>query len=83
MSLCLKTSSDELNEYFRCEVGTQQGCMLLPSLFIQFLNEYVNLLDRECCQGIYVSEDIPNLLALMYANDIDNMADTVGSLQLI
>ena len=83
MSSCVRTSSDELSDYFKSEVGTWQGCMLSPSLFTQFLNEYSKLLDREGCNGVFISEELPNLLALMYADDIGNMADTVGRLQQI
>jgi len=80
---CVKISYDELSEYFRLEVGKRQGCMLSPSPFIQFLNEYLYILENDGCKGVYVSEEVPNLLALMYADDIGNIADTVGRLQTI
>jgi hypothetical protein len=83
LSSCVKTSFNSLSNYFKCEVGTRQGCMISPSLFVQFINVYINMLDSGGCKGIFISEELPNLLALMYADDIGNMTDTVGRLQAI
>ena len=83
LTSCVKTSSTGLSNYFKCELGTRQGCMLSPALFIQFLNEYINMLNESDCKGVFITEELPNLLGLMYADDIGNVTDTVGRLQCI
>jgi len=81
LSSCVKTAMDGLSSFFKCKLGTRQGCMISPSIFVQFLNEYVKCLNVGGCEGVFISEELPNLLALMYADDIGNMTDTVGRLQ--
>ena len=55
-------TDEGLSENFRCMVGTRQGCMLSPFLFVMFLNAYMQLLTANNCQGIYVTE-IVNILS--------------------
>ena len=80
---CVKTGPDRISKYFCCEIGTRQGCMISPTLFVQFLNEYINILDSCGCEGLYVTDDLCNLVALLYADDMGNLADIVGRLQKI
>ena len=72
--------SDGITEHFAYDKGTRQGCMISTSLFVLFLNELHYMLQQEC-QGIYVSEMMPNLISLFYADDISNVSDSVGRLQ--
>jgi len=48
---CVRTD-ERLSENFRCMVGTRQGCMLSPFLFVMFLNAYIQLLTANNCQGM-------------------------------
>ena len=77
---CVRTPKG-LTQLFDCWVGTRQGCMISPMLFVLFINQYISELGQLQCEGIYVSEDCPNLLTLMFADDIVNFADSVGRLQ--
>ena len=77
---CVRTP-EGLSEYFDCEVGTRQGCMLSPFLFAFYIGELVDQMKAEGCQGIYVNEDAPNIFMLMYADDIATCADSVHRLQ--
>lgn len=77
---CVNTP-EGLTELFECIIGTRQGCMLSPFFFVLFLNEFIRLLYSSGCQGIYVSEEMPNTLILLYADDMSNCSDTVGGLQ--
>jgi hypothetical protein len=72
-----------LSEDFMCSVGTRQGCMLSPFLFILYLNELINLTEENNCQGIFVNEYHPNVTMLLYADDIVIVGDHVGRVQKI
>ena len=77
---CIKTSCGITN-YFKCVIGTRQGCMASPLLFILFVNVLTDMFEEHQCPGIYVNELFPSLNALLYADDIILMNDTVGRLQ--
>ena len=77
---CVKTTKG-LTDYFHCSIGTRQGCKCSPVIFSLFINDLVSYLRQECNYGIFVSEDTDELIALMYADDIANFADTVARLQ--
>ena len=70
-----------LTETFKCFIGTRQGDIISPLLFILYLNEYLSQLRQKQTEGIYISEDFPQLCTLMYADDMSELADTVGRLQ--
>ena len=61
---CVKVP-EGLTEFFRCTVGTRQGC----------------LLDELGCPGMRIDEAFSNVSLLMYADDIALMNDTIGRLQ--
>jgi hypothetical protein len=79
---CVRTNTG-LSSYFNCKIGTRQGCMLSPFLFIMFLNELIEELSNSNCHGIYVSEDEPCMLQFLFADDIANVTDTPVQLQRI
>ena len=68
-----------LSDFFNCSVGTRQGCMISPFLFIFYLNELV----RTCAElpGIYINENHKNLNMLLYADDLVIIGDQVGRIQ--
>ena len=80
LTSCVR-SSDSLTNSFSCNVGTRQGCMLSPFMFIMYIDILVKMLNDAECSGIFVNETLPNLVLLMYADDIALCADTVGRLQ--
>ena len=59
---CVKTPQG-LTEVFDCSTGTRQGCILSPLFFTPFLNEYIDMIKDSTCQGVYVNEFLPNLMA--------------------
>ena len=77
---CVKTPQG-LTEVFDCSTGTRQGCILSPLLFTLFLNEYIDMIKDATCQGVYVNEFLPNLMVLLYADDLVQCADLPGRLQ--
>ena len=74
-------SSAHFTEFFPCNVGTRQGCILSPVLFSLFINELIVDIKANCPNGIFITQDISDIFALLYADDIANCADTVFSLQ--
>jgi len=77
---CVKTNNG-LTNFFKCTVGTRQGCISSPLVFSLFINELIIYLRNEINGGIFVTENIPELLALFYADDVSDFADTVIKLQ--
>lgn len=77
---CVKVN-EVLTEYFECKLGTRQGCVGSPVIFSLFINDLVSYLHSEFNQGIFVTNDIPDLLTLMFADDVSCFADNVVKLQ--
>ena len=77
---CVRTPGG-ITEFFKCSVGTRQGCMLSPCLFSLYVGELITMLDEAGCRGTYVNEDAANVIALLFADDLVAGADTVGRLQ--
>ena len=67
---CVKTTQG-ITELFQCSTGTRQGCMLSPSLFKFKLSRSI----------YYIDEVVPNLMVLLYADDLVQCADLPGRLQ--
>ena len=47
---CARTQ-EGLTEFFTCNIGIRQGCMISPFLFVLYVDELVNVLNRGC-EGI-------------------------------
>ena len=77
---CVKID-DSLTKFFECSIGTRQGCVSSPIIFSLFINDLVAYLRSETDHGIFVSNDIEDLLALMFADDVSCFSDTVIRLQ--
>ncbi len=78
---CVQTEDGHLSAEFACNVGTRQGCMLSPFLFIFYLNELIQHVDDKNCQGIYLNESHPNVTLLLYADDLVIVGDHIGRVQ--
>ena len=65
---CIKIQ-EHLTDYFECKIGTRQGCVLVgsPKLISLFLVSY---LDLNCNHGIFVTNEIPDILTFMFADDV-------------
>jgi len=81
INACVRTDNG-LTEWFKCVIGTRQGCMLSLLLFAPYLNEFIELFGSQGCRGILVSEYFPTVNILLYANDLVQCSDTAGGLQI-
>ena len=79
---CMRTE-DGLTDYFKCTIGTRQGCILSPFLFAFYIGELVDMMRDKGCKGVYINEEVPNLMIILYAYEIAEGSDTVGRLQFM
>ena len=52
-------------------------------MFILFIYELITLFTNSNCQGIYIDEQVPNIISLMFADELANVTDIVRRLQKI
>ena len=79
---CVKVDNKRRTESFKCNIETRQGCKLSPLLFNLFINELIEDLRLAGIKGIQISNNISDILAVLYADDIANVSDTVKALQV-
>ena len=77
---CVKVGESYTN-CFPCLKGTKQGDQCSPQIFNLFINGICSYLNNHKNCGIFVSNNIPNISSLLYADDVASPADTVIQLQ--
>ena len=77
---CVKTNNS-LSQFFECSIGTRQGCLSSPIIFSLFINDLISYLRSESDSGVFISNEIEYIMALMFADDISCFADTVVRLK--
>ena len=77
---CVKADTG-LTELFRCNVGTRQGDCTSTTIFSLFINQLCSRLREGCRNGIFINENMQDIVCLMFADDIANCSDTVINLQ--
>ncbi len=80
LASCIQTGNGCVTESFACTIGTRQGCMLSPFMFIFYLNELIHMCEIENCRGVFVDED-HSVNMLLYADDIVLVGDNIGDVQ--
>ena len=60
---------------------TRQGCVSSPIIFSLFINDLISYIKSECNRGIFVSQQIEDIFALMFADDVASFSDTIIRLQ--
>ena len=83
LKACVQVNNGGLSEEFTCSIGTRQGCMISPFLFIFYLNELIHLIEDNDCQGVYVNEYHTNINMLLYADDLVIVGDHIGRVQKV
>lgn len=77
---CVRTK-DGLTDFFRCNKGTKQGCVSSTVIFAMYINDLVTYLKLKCGSGVFITDQIDELYAFMFADDVAGVADTVVKLQ--
>ena len=77
---CVKTNNS-LSRFFECSIGTRQGCLSSPIIFSLFINDLIAYLRSESDRGVFISNEIEDVMAFMFADDISCFSDTVIRLQ--
>ena len=73
---CVKVKKG-LTRFLECHIGTRQGCVSSPIIFSLFINDLISYLKTECDRGIFVTDQIEDLIALMFADDVACFSDTM------
>ena len=71
-----------LTEYFDCFIKDRQGCIGSPNIFSLFINDLVSFLESKCNHGILVTNEILDILTLIFVDDVASFSDTVHVAQL-
>ena len=79
LTTCVQ-SPQGLTDFFACNLGTRQGCMLSPFLFVMHLNQFIEICNTNC-HGVFIDENFANICLILFADDIAQGADLVGRLQ--
>ena len=77
---CVKTNNS-LSRFFECSIGSRQGCLSSPIIFSLFINDLIAYLRSESDRGVFISNEIEDVMAFMFADDISCFSDTVIRLQ--
>ena len=77
---CVKVNNG-LTQFFDCHIGTRQGCVSSPIIFSLFINDLISYLRTECDWGIFVTDQIEDIIGLLFADDVASFSDTIVRLQ--
>ena len=77
---CVKVSNGTTG-YFPCNIGTRQGDKTSSTIFALFIDELSVMLRENCHTGIFITNEIPHILCLLFADDVANCAETASKLQ--
>ena len=72
-----------LIQFFKCCIGTRQGCVSSHIMFSLFINDLISYIKSECNRGIFVTQQIEDIFALMFADDVASFSDTIINIKLI
>ena len=73
--------NEKLSDQFTFNVGTRQGDITSNIIFNLYINDLCTLLRDKGHSSIYVTDDIPNILCILFADDVANCAETAINLQ--
>lgn len=73
--------STSVTESFPFNIGTRQSDRTSSTISTLFINELSSLSGEKCGTCIFITNDIPDILCLMYADDVANCDETATKLQ--
>jgi len=77
----VKVDKNHITDFFSCNIGLRQGCMLSPSFFSIFISILHEILVKRGGKGIKIGNGVNEIKSLFFADDIILVADTVNDLQ--
>ena len=78
---CCVRCNNTYGDVFECNCGLKQGCKMSPILFSLLVNYVAKYVAKNGKHGIQLMPDYTTIYALLYADDIALVADTVTGLQ--
>ncbi|RUM94525.1 MAG: hypothetical protein DSZ28_02740, partial [Thiothrix sp.] len=78
---CCVRCSEGLSEYFECPNGVKQGCKCSPLLFSIVINAVALEIKDKGKHGVQLIPNSPEIVALLFADDVALVSDTVIGLQ--
>ena len=75
---CVKVKNDTS---FHCYIGTRQGCVSSPTFFALLINDLISYLRSECDRGVYFTNEIEDIFALLFAGNSASVSDIIIRLQ--
>ena len=78
---CVKVKKKRLKQFVDCHISTRQGCVSSPIIFSLFINDLVSYLKTECNRGIFITDQVQDMIALMFVDDFTSFSDTIIRLQ--
>ena len=67
---------------FHCNVGTRQGDVSSTIIFNLYINELSRFLRLKGHRGIFVTNQIQDIICILFADDVANCAETAVELQM-
>lgn len=77
----VKVGDGKLSQSFHCNVGTRQGDVTSTIIFNLYINELSSFLRSKGHRGIFITEQIADIICILFADDVANCADTAVELQ--
>ena len=81
MSSRIRIDNNKLTKALTCNVGSKQGDVTSTIIFNLYINELSRLLRERNHRGIFITDEIPDILCVLFADDVANCSDTVIELQ--
>lgn len=77
---CVRVDND-YTDYFNCDEGLKQGCLLSPILHSMFVNDFTKIIETSGLRGTQLHPDLIEIFIILFADNIALISDTVGGLQ--
>ena len=77
---CVRANND-YSDFFECPVGVRQGCVLSPTIFSLFINQFAKYITDTGGHGIQLLSGLTELFILLFADDVALLATTSCGLQ--
>jgi hypothetical protein len=78
---CVQVSTTKTTEYFKCIISTRQWDITSTTMINLYINELSPFLRNKGHHGIFITDQIPDIICILFADDVANCADTAIELQ--